>query len=445
MKFPIVGDIASKEVISIDIDSTISKAIEKMYEYEHRRVVVIDADEYYLVSIVDVLEIQKIGGDLSTSLRDLNLPKIPKIYRNSNVLDTLEFLGSSVEFICVIDFDNSLYGLVTHTDITSSIDPHTLMENYKLQDLLKLGRRMKWVSKDDSTFEILAELASKSFDNVIIIEDKKPIGILTTKDIMRLIKQREDLDLPISNYMTTPVESIQKDSSIKEALEFIKEKHYKRIIVVNEKGSITGIITQKDLISLTYSRWAVLMKEYQDELNEINKNLESKYKEYETMACFDPLTGLYNRYKFSGLFLSLYAVMLQRHNSMSLIMLDIDFFKKINDTYGHNIGDTVLVELSNLLQKTLRNIDIICRWGGEEFVVLLPTASLQNTCKLAEKLRQSIEKLKIENIEQISASFGVAKVKEGEEMQDVINRADKALYLAKNSGRNCIKTENDIQ
>lgn len=444
MKFPIVCDIASKEVISIDIDSTVSKAIEKMCEHEHRRVVVIDNDEYYLVSIVDVLEIQSKGGNLSTSLRDLNLPKIPKIPKDSNVLDTIGFLGNSVEFICVVNFDNSLYGLVTHTDITSSIDPETLMENYKLQDFLKLGRRMKWVSKDEPTFKILAELASKLFDNVIIIEDKKPIGILTTKDVMKLIKQKEDLDLPISNYMTTPVESIQKNFSIKEALEFIKEKHYKRIVVVDENGNISGIITQKDLISLTYSRWAVLMKEYQNELNKINKDLENKYKEYETMACLDPLTGLYNRYKFSGLFLSSYAVMLQRHNSMSLIMLDIDFFKRINDTYGHNTGDVVLVELSNLLQKILREIDIICRWGGEEFVVLLPTVSLENTCKLAEKIRLSIEKLEIENIGQISASFGVAKVREGEEMQNVIDRADKALYLAKNSGRNCVKTENDI-
>ena len=120
------------------------------------------------------------------------------------------------------------------------------------------------------------------------------------------------------------------------------------------------------------------------------------------------------------------------------------FFKKVNDTYGHNIGDQVLVQVSHTLLKTLRNIDIVCRWGGEEFIALLPTATLDNGIILAEKLRAYIEELEIDIVGHVSASFGVAQIVEGEDMQDVVDRADKALYLAKKSGRNCVKTEKDI-
>ena len=135
--------------------------------------------------------------------------------------------------------------------------------------------------------------------------------------------------------------------------------------------------------------------------------------------------------------------MVQRQNSMSIILLDIDFFKAVNDTHGHNIGDKVLVEMSKVLLNTLRNIDIICRWGGEEFLILLPTADLNNAKALAEKLRVSIAESEMDVVGNISASFGVARVLEGETMEASVDRADKALYLAKASGRNCVKTELD--
>jgi diguanylate cyclase (GGDEF)-like protein len=443
MKFPLVGDIASTNVISIDIDSSIADAIEHMITYEHRNVLVKDRDNYYIFTVLDVLNIQSEKISLNTKLKSIQLSKIATIDRDQNILETLEYLNDSVEYICVINRDKSLYGLLTHTDITSNIDPDTLMDNFRLDDFLKLGRRVKWVSKEDQTLELLDNMVSGSFDNVIVVEDKKPIGILTTKDVMELIKNRSDLSLSVSNYMSEPVDCISKTATIKEALNFIKKKNYKRVVVVNAEGELAGIIAQKELISLTYSRWAILMKEYQSELSEINHMLENKNKEYEVMASTDSLTGLYNRHKFSELYLSSYTSMIQRDARMSLIIVDIDFFKKVNDTYGHNVGDKVLIQVAHSLIRTLRNIDIVCRWGGEEFVILLPTASLDNARLLAEKLKNNMHHLDIDKIDAISASFGVAEVQEGDEMQDVVERADKALYLAKDSGRDCVKTELD--
>ncbi len=443
MKFPKISDIASTSIIHVDITSSIADALEVMLEHNHRSVVVKDNKSFRILRVLDILNIQKDKLDIETKLSVLNLAIIPLISKDKNVLDTLEYLDNPIEYICAINEDNTLYGLVTHTDITSNIDPDTLMENYKLIDFLKLGRRMMWVTRDTITSNILQGMVDESYDNVIIVEDMKPIGILTTKDIMKLIKNKIDLEVKVGEYMTSPIDTIHKNSSIKEALEFIKKKHYKRVVVVGDEDELSGIIMQKELISLTYSRWAILMKEYQEELSEINNLLKNKNKEYETLASTDPLTGLYNRYKFSELYLTSYLAMTQRDNKMSLILLDIDFFKKVNDTYGHNTGDNVLVQVSHSLLKTLRDVDIVCRWGGEEFIVLLPTASLNNAIVIAQKLRSYIEDLEIDVVGKVTVSCGVSQIIEGEEMQDAVDRADKALYLAKNSGRNCVKSEND--
>ena len=444
MKFPVISDIASTSVVSIDMKESILSAMELMLEQDHRSIVVYDQNIFYIFTVLDVLNIQTLDVELESPLSALSLSKIPTIDRDKNVLDTLEYLNHEIEFICVLNKDKSLYGLVTHSDITVNIDPDTLMDNFRLSDFLKIGRRMKWVNKEEKTSVVLNEMIHLSFDNVVVVEDSKPLGILTTKDIMCLIKGKSDLSLPIQTYMSAPVDVIHKNASIKEALSFIKDKQYKRVVVVDDNGKLSGIIAQKELISLTYSRWAILMKEYQKELSEINNMLESKNTEYEVMASTDSLTGLYNRHKFTELYVSSYKSMLQRDNDLSLIMLDIDYFKKVNDTYGHNVGDNVLVQVAHSLLRVLRNIDIVCRWGGEEFVVLLPTASLEIATTLAEKIRLHIKELELDRVKTITVSLGVCSIHSGEDIEESIDRADRALYLAKHSGRDCVKTELEL-
>ena len=439
MKFPIIGDIATVSVISLDIDDTLSHAIELMIKHEHRNIVVVDNENFSLLHVMDIIKKQSLSIDLNVKLRDLDLLKIPVIERHKNVLDALHFIDDKSEHICVINRDKSLYGFISHSDIISNIDPDTLMDNYRLQDFLKIGRKMKIVSKEETTSDVLKNMVDDIFDNVVIVEDSKPIGILTTKDIMYIVKNKEDISLPIKTYMSSPVDVIENSSSIKVALKFLSEKHYKRVVVVDEQGYLSGVIAQKELISLTYSRWAMLMKEYHEELSEINSMLENKNKEYEIMASTDSLTGLYNRHKFSELYLSSYKSMIQRDNSMSILIVDIDFFKKVNDTYGHIVGDKVLVQVAHVLLRSLRNIDIVCRWGGEEFVALLPTVDLARAEILADKIRVNTQELVIDTVGQITISIGVSKVNEGDIMEDAIQRADEALYIAKDSGRNCVK------
>lgn len=444
MKFPLIKDIANTDVVSISINCSVSEALNSMLQENHRNVIIVDENDFKIITIMNILNLMSEQVSFDSKLLELDLESVPTITIEKNVLDTLQYLNNSVEYICAVNPDKSLFGLITHTDISSNIDPDTLMDNYKLEYFLRLGKRMKWVSQDETTSTLLQSMIDGQFDNVIIVENKVPIGILTTKDVIKLIKNKVDLEKSISHYMVSPVMSITQSASIKEALSFIKDKHFKRVVVVDDDKKLLGIITQKELISLTYSKWAILMKNYQEELTELNSMLEIKYKEYETRASRDALTGLYNRYKFSELYISSYTSMIQRNHDMSLIIIDIDSFKKVNDTYGHNIGDKALVQLSNALLKTLRNIDIVCRWGGEEFMVLLPTADLEASMLLANKIRTFVSNINIDIIGNITVSCGVSQVRSGESMEEAISRADKALYLAKKSGKNCVQSELDI-
>jgi len=131
----------------------------------------------------------------------------------------------------------------------------------------------------------------------------------------------------------------------------------------------------------------------------------------------------------------------------SVIVIDLDHFKRINDERGHAVGDRVLRTMGEILASAIRNTDAVGRWGGEEFVLVCPGASLANAADLAEKLRHRIMQTSFipEHPLPITASFGVATSRESQGFEDVFRQADQALYLAKNRGRNCVVCANDEQ
>lgn len=164
-------------------------------------------------------------------------------------------------------------------------------------------------------------------------------------------------------------------------------------------------------------------------------------KQLEQQAHTDSLTGLNSR----GYFMHLAELELNRAvrygNELSIFMLDIDFFKQVNDSYGHKVGDTVLKKLADVCRNTLREVDVIGRVGGEEFAVLLPETDMARAVEVAERLRSDIENAKISRASglpvHITVSIGVAFLRSKDENLDVLlNKADKALYEAKKSGRN---------
>jgi len=169
--------------------------------------------------------------------------------------------------------------------------------------------------------------------------------------------------------------------------------------------------------------------------SQLKKQVRSAREE----AYRDALTDVNNRRGFD-IKMDQEFVRWQRYEyPMSLIMLDIDFFKKINDTYGHQAGDKVLAVVGRLLKNQTREIDIVGRYGGEEFIILLPETGRTSARGVAEKIRQSVEKKGFHSEGKrvpMTLSCGIASFEQGEKPGDVIKRADKALYEAKSNGRN---------
>ncbi|WP_461257076.1 GGDEF domain-containing response regulator, partial [Treponema sp. R80B11-R83G3] len=169
-------------------------------------------------------------------------------------------------------------------------------------------------------------------------------------------------------------------------------------------------------------------------------------KELEQAAYIDSLTGIYNRRHFIELADADIKRAIRMNQEIYFAMLDIDFFKNVNDTFGHDAGDVVLKEISNIVQKTIRSYDLFGRFGGEEFIILFTVIDKTEAYNIAERIRKNIEQnvINYENNEiRLTISIGIAQLIKDHTLETVIKNSDKALYKAKNSGRNQVKIFNE--
>ena len=169
------------------------------------------------------------------------------------------------------------------------------------------------------------------------------------------------------------------------------------------------------------------------------------YKQAVEKAYNDPLTGLNNRAAFDKTIEQEIDLANRHEHTLSLMMLDLDHFKQINDNYGHIVGDAVLKSFADCILECMRSSDIAFRYGGEEFVVLLRNTQIAGAQLLAERMRKTVEEMKFEynNIKlNVSVSIGLTELQDGDDRLNLVDRADTLLYKAKESGRNCVITDN---
>lgn len=170
--------------------------------------------------------------------------------------------------------------------------------------------------------------------------------------------------------------------------------------------------------------------------------LYAKNRRLGNLANTDPLTGLFNRRTMTEHVKEMYQDYVDYKKPFCLIICDIDDFKKINDTYGHDCGDEVLISISKKLSDIVRGHDFLCRWGGEEFLILLKNIEIDNARIIAERIREHIEAMKITYKDihvHITMTFGVASAAESEDYEGLFKIADERLYEGKKSGKNIVK------
>ncbi|WP_025564680.1 diguanylate cyclase [Psychromonas sp. SP041] len=240
----------------------------------------------------------------------------------------------------------------------------------------------------------------------------------------------------LSNKVTKPIIKLTKE--IKASVNS-KHDYFEGVYSNDEIGQLSKAFQSsfKKIRSHTVHLEKMVM-ERTEEISSKNALLSEQNDKLEELVSKDPLTHLYNRRAFISL-LDKELARAKRHGStITLAVLDIDHFKAVNDNFGHNVGDEVLCTFANKLTANMRAEDLICRWGGEEFVILLWEATADGTFNRMDMMREQISQLHFDGVGKVTFSTGMATMKEDEEFKDWLHRADEALYKAKETGRNRI-------
>ncbi len=218
-----------------------------------------------------------------------------------------------------------------------------------------------------------------------------------------------------------------------------------------EDAPAIGAIFEAIFLSLALGdKISIIKKEHQEMQQKLNETLEHKIKErtqqlekakleFENLANTDRLTQIPNRVRLDHVLEDELKRAQNQEVPLSIILLDIDHFKAVNDEFGHQVGDIVLVDAAKLLKDNIREMDTIGRWGGEEFLVICPQTTLEDALQLSKKLRKKLENHSFPIVERKTSSFGVTCYVQGDSLNTLISRCDKALYRAKDKGRNCVE------
>ncbi|WP_028828844.1 diguanylate cyclase [Proteocatella sphenisci] len=422
-------------LLHIDNNEMFSKKIKKIVE--DNDVVYISSDSYekayeIITDIkVDLLIIAEQIGD----------------YSCKDFIEKLQLEKSTVTPVIVIsdeqDYDKkSVYfdmGIMSY--LTKSPFSNERFEKYiqTIKNDLSLIDELKYLSiavVDDSSFSL--GVISRFFNRY----DIKNVDYF--QNSYEFMETEKHYDIYIIDYVMPGFDG-------EDLIYKIREKNLDAIIII-----VTGHESQKIIThSLNIGADDFILKPLDIKLfmlrivscirqQKLNKENVDKSKLLFNMATKDMLTGLCNRNYFLELYEKKTSESIRSGEPLAVILMDIDHFKSINDQYGHLKGDYVLSEIAKILNKNLRASDTICRWGGEEFLILCSRTDKEKALIVAEKLRREIESHVFENINTITSSFGVTQWQVGDNQEKIFRRMDNSLYLAKLTGRNKVVFDEEI-
>jgi len=339
--------------------------------------------------------------------------------------------------------------------VRSLVRIKVLMDELRLRD--KTGAQMGVLDESENSFT-----SDVSGSHVVLIDDdmvqsKKMFETLSESYRVTLIDNPEgavdaitalgkDIDIILVSTQFYEIDGLRLATQIKN-IELIR--HVPIVLLVDEqetnlmlKGLELGIndylVVPVDANEMQARlKTQIRRKKYQDAL-------KSNYKTSVSMATTDQLTGLYNRHYLDAHLQNMVAQSLSNGKPLAALMMDMDHFKSVNDTYGHNVGDEVLKQLADVIIASVRSSDLAARYGGEEFVVLLPETDFGAAYELAERIRRNIETNAFQVTHEIgtlykTTSIGVASFNvQGDTGEELLKRADEGLYAAKEGGRNLV-------
>ncbi|MBI3592107.1 MAG: GGDEF domain-containing protein [Nitrospirae bacterium] len=441
-------------------------------------------------------------------------------------------LENNIRRMIVVDDENNFLGIITQKDMLRHLEEDFYRSTIRVKQILEKLRLLVSASPDNTLHEVLKRMFKNKISAVPIVEGGKAVGIITEKDIIKLAGKRVSLEKNVSRYMSRPVITSGLETPLVAVVKVMNDSIIRRVVIEDKAGSAIGIVTIRDVLKslegdyseflerkLKHAKdvlnllpemlievsdtgkehlviWAnekainrfgkkildrpitefipaktwekvysILYKSHKIEDVRFKKNDEvyelsgffiktdGKLERGRThlivmditedikLSTTDPLTGLYNR-RFTNEVLMKEIERSKRLNKkFSIVICDLDDFKRLNDNYGHLSGDEVLRSIAKLMTENTRKLDIVGRYGGEEFVIIMPETARGISFHVSDRLRDKIEHKEITLSKRrkvkITASFGIATIPEdGMSPDDLLITADDRLYKAKREGKN---------
>ncbi|MBD3829700.1 MAG: diguanylate cyclase [Arcobacter sp.] len=384
-------------------------------------------------------------NDIDLIISDINMPKMNGL----DMCDQIRKINNEMPLVITsahndTNFLRKAIEVGVNTYAMKPIDLYQLIESIiKAMEPILLKRKLIELnlSLESKIEQEVSKIKSilDAQDNIIIVTHNENITNVNKKflDFFE-IKNFDDFTSSgknIFDFFQEEFGFITKEKINKQEswIQYIKDLHeIDRIVKIKNSSN------EEKIFAINVDFYENKDNYYVFSLTDITK-LKEKSNLLEYQASHDKLTGLFNRNRFDELYSKEIKRAKRYENNLSIILFDIDDFKNVNDNYGHQIGDEVLIEISKILLNNVREPDICVRWGGEEFLILLPQTNLEGAKAVAEKIRVTIiEKPLTEKNLPISASFGVCQMDENDDDFSLISKSDKLLYLAKKSGKNIV-------
>ncbi|RLA80718.1 MAG: hypothetical protein DRG78_10455 [Epsilonproteobacteria bacterium] len=468
-----IKNVMSSPIITVCETNQVKYVVDLMDEKKIRRVLVLQEDTNKPLSL---LGMRDIAHSLKGNYGHLLEAKL------KNMKNTLHHIGESVLEIYedngehVIQWANEKaiknFGRIIDKNVFTLIDEDIWNNKIKNKQCDKIKIKIKdkffelicshhFVKEKESLLLILRDISK--FEYAVIDANKESEATKQELNILQgVIDQQKSIVIVSDGFkIISANKSLYKFFKVKGIEEFIsehknlsntfinhknffslenKDKNWiENILKLDVKNRIVSIldlnIFEPKAFTVQVNPLSSDSKHYAVTLTDITEiKLESQ--QYHFHATHDALTGIYNRSYYFEKIANEIEQSKRYDTTFCIILLDIDHFKKFNDTYGHLKGDEVLIKLSETVQSHVRSADTFARWGGEEFIILLEKTTIDKAELIAEHFRKMVESMKIDGIEKVTASFGVTQFVKGDDDNSILKRADDALYDAKDAGRN---------
>ena len=410
----------------------------------NKLIVAVDGEEGYNkfleekpdMILTDVTMPKMSGIEMARKIKETD-PNIPIIILSAHseskfLLEAIE-LGISGYLLKPVDREK----MNSQLEVYAKIACLQKINKIQQEQILSQKEILQNIMDVEDNIKFVTDFNQISFTNTAFL---KFFNVISIDEFSEKYKHVEEVFIKHDDYIYPQlVESCNKD--LNETC--FGELFYTKLNEIDEAKRVVLMLDSKFEPKTFYINISVINEEkhlYLINLTDITKMTIERVKT-EHKAYFDGLTGIFNRNKLEESFKQELLRVKRYNHPLSIAIIDIDHFKRFNDTHGHLVGDEVLIMLAQNVERKIRDTDVFARWGGEEFVIIFVETNAESAYKTAEHLREYIEQLEHKTAGKVTASFGITQYKDGDTLASLFKRCDDALYLAKENGRNRVEVK----